>query len=638
MNERKDETRSIYTVASNQNLIPVKSRRAYLRRRRYVPNLTMIVLFLLMALSITMALVFSILYATNRPAKLCETENCVRIAASLKESMDTSVDPCDDFYKYACGKWPDEHPIPDKSLTNSWFDERRERMYRKIRELLRGNATRSDEPWAVSQAKILYNSCMDVHAINELGLEPLFDLLEQLNLPRVPAALTKKTNGYIEQIAKVKKLLGRDVFFGFDIVPDPRNTSNNVMLFDTPIMSNPLPNDKELEKRLHAIRSRFRKLENQEEDEEEKEEEEEEEEEESTENKLKLKEAETTYITDVIKQIVNNGTLDSCSLNDESSFPDEQDLDEIIETLYELTSTFYYLSRLESNESIWEDDPTVDDYMLVDDLQKLTDLFVTKTNSTLTPKPLWRPFIELLFEDIGTLDLNEKDKILVADLEYLKEIALTLALAEEEELESYIWWVVVDIIVPHSSDNLKKIWLDYTREVTDVEIGESRSLLCTSAVNELMGMAVSWLFVDPSFHENKGKRVLEMLDDIKQAFASMVSRTDWMDQRTKMATLEKNENMISQIGFPDWLFDETVLNEYYEGIDLSETRYLNNMIQIVRLMSLSELECIHETNYNNLSYWATDPTDVNAFHTYQFNHITIPAGILQFPFYELGLE
>ena len=142
-------------------------------------------------------------------------------------------------------------------------------------------------------------------------------------------------------------------------------------------------------------------------------------------------------------------------------------------------------------------------------------------------------------------------------------------------------------------------------------------------------MAVSWLFVDPSFHENKGKRVLEMLDDIKQAFASMVSRTDWMDQRTKMATLEKNENMISQIGFPDWLFDETVLNEYYEGvrdsrdsqvspsprdfaprnetnlhvfqIDLSETEYLNNMIRIVRLMSLSELECIHEINYNNVS-------------------------------------
>lgn len=88
-------------------------------------------------------------------------------------------------------------------------------------------------------------------------------------------------------------------------------------------------------------------------------------------------------------------------------------------------------------------------------------------------------------------------------------------------------------------------------------------------------MAVSWLFVDPSFHEDKGKKVFEMLDDIKQAFASLVLRTDWMDQQTKKATLEKNRKMESQIGFPDWLFDEKVLNEYYEGVrHLSLTRLI----------------------------------------------------------------
>lgn len=96
--------------------------------------------------------------------------------------------------------------------------------------------------------------------------------------------------------------------------------------------------------------------------------------------------------------------------------------------------TFPKLSRLESNQSIWNEAPTDLDYMSVDNLQKLTDQYVTEVNASLTPKPLWRPFIESLFKGIDTLDLNGKDKVLIADLEYLKDVALYLALSEEEEL------------------------------------------------------------------------------------------------------------------------------------------------------------------------------------------------------------
>lgn len=91
------------------------------------------------------------------------------------------------------------------------------------------------------------------------------------------------------------------------------------------------------------------------------------------------------------------------------------------------------MSQLEVNESLTEENIKDEDYMFVDDLQKLTDEYVIEVNSSLTPKIIWRPFIEILFKDVVTLDLSGRDKVLVGNLEYLKDLALIIASRNEED-------------------------------------------------------------------------------------------------------------------------------------------------------------------------------------------------------------
>lgn len=44
---------------------------------------------------------------------LCLSEPCVSVASAVLGSLDRSVDPCQDFYNFACGGWMRKNPLPE---------------------------------------------------------------------------------------------------------------------------------------------------------------------------------------------------------------------------------------------------------------------------------------------------------------------------------------------------------------------------------------------------------------------------------------------------------------------------------------------------------------------------------------------
>uniref|UniRef100_A0A482ZIU4 U24-Theriditoxin-Lha1d_1 n=1 Tax=Latrodectus hasselti TaxID=256736 RepID=A0A482ZIU4_LATHA len=109
---------------------------------------------------------------------VCQTDACKKTAEHILQSMDNKVNPCDDFYQFACGGWIEGHSIPDDKSSASIFEGVEDDLNLKLKELLERPLSGS-EPRHIQMMKQFYDSCMDTNSIEASGSEPLKNILQK---------------------------------------------------------------------------------------------------------------------------------------------------------------------------------------------------------------------------------------------------------------------------------------------------------------------------------------------------------------------------------------------------------------------------------------------------------------------------
>ena len=79
--------------------------------------------------------------------------------------------------------------------------------------------------------------------------------------------------------------------------------------------------------------------------------------------------------------------------------------------------------------------------------------------------------------------------------------------------------------------------------------------------------------------ENK-EIVDEMVAMIVQEFQNILNEIDWMDVKTKQEALDKTKKMKTFMAYSKEILDDNLLNDFYEGFELSDDSYLKNYLKL----------------------------------------------------------
>jgi endothelin-converting enzyme/putative endopeptidase len=137
-------------------------------------------------------------------------------------SMDRSADPCTNMYKFACGNFEANHPIPpDQAGVDPFYvlyNVNTQELNTILQKAESGGANRSPDEQKIGD---YFKACMDTPLIQSQDLTPLQPLLARID------ALSSDRSGLASLIGDLQRY-GVDVFFGYGEQQDYKDATKQI--------------------------------------------------------------------------------------------------------------------------------------------------------------------------------------------------------------------------------------------------------------------------------------------------------------------------------------------------------------------------------------------------------------------------
>ncbi|CAD5211350.1 unnamed protein product [Bursaphelenchus okinawaensis] len=497
-----------------------------------------------------------------------------QISQLWNNSIDLTVDPCEDLFEFTCGNWVRNNPIPKDRAYIDKYSQLGDVVNRQTKKLY--DSDKVDNSTAISKLRMFYTSCMNntgkntektselLGFINKIGVWPVIHNDGQFN--DTDFDLT----GYLARMASIRAM---DVFFAAYGNVDLNNVSRTLIHFEKGSLGMAIP-------QFYLEPKRFRRQVS----------------------------AYEQYMRTVINLILKDTGMQI------SRSQINNDVRDII--YFEKQFAHVTLESLNTNHN----------FSSTMKSRKLSDM------DRLMPVIDWKRYFNTIMPKEVNEYINSDPDVIIANPRFFVALNHLLEKTPSRILANVMLWRFADAWWLQLDQRFEEVRHDYIRRVIGTVAKSPRWKECSAVSAMALAYASDALYLKEHFEAKDREMVLDLFEELKTEFIELLKSSDWMDIETREYAIEKARDMIVLVGAQKIVYNITAIDDFYKELNFTEEDTYGTIVRKHSLWKQKRAarDLLKPVDRYRLPMSATT---VNAAYTFVKNALTVPSAILQPPFF-----
>jgi len=192
-------------------------------------------------------------------------------------------------------------------------------------------------------------------------------------------------------------------------------------------------------------------------------------------------------------------------------------------------------------------------------------------------------------------------------------------------------------LLPLADNRIKQALLNFKRQTEHVKDMPAQQKHCVRYLAQTLPSAIGRLFVDAQFSNADRTAARALVDGAFSAMGTMLKSVNWLETQSAGNALTKLNGYVKNIGYSDWILNDTRMDAYYSSLNLIYTDPSQRGNWYFDSLTLTTFAQV--TDYSILddpvarTNFLLSPAVTSAWYQPWYNSMTIPAGILQPPLF-----